>query len=201
MVEKKKQTKKLEVVMLDPSSLIPYHRNNRAHSKEHIRQVADSLRAFGFNAPVVVDSNRVIIVGHARREAAILLSLKEIPVVIKNDISEVEAAQYRLVDNHTSNTASMDYENTIAELSMLKGMGCDLSSHKLEGMFLSMSEALAEGLVSPPGPDDSDGDPFTDESHQITWTIKAPAVIAEDVGAELSAVASSYDGVTIKKKG
>jgi len=58
----------------------PNPRNARTHSKKQIRQIADSISAFGFRAPIVIDESGVIICGHGRHAAAILLGLKEVPV-------------------------------------------------------------------------------------------------------------------------
>lgn len=60
---------------LAPGDLAAYSRNARKHSKKQIRQVAESIRAFGFNAPVLINAFNVILAGHGRVEAAKLLGL------------------------------------------------------------------------------------------------------------------------------
>jgi hypothetical protein len=60
----------------------PHPRNARTHSKKQIRQIADSIRAVGFAAPVLIDEDGVLLAGHGRLEAARLLGLKTIPAIV-----------------------------------------------------------------------------------------------------------------------
>ena len=62
-------------------TLQPYAGNARTHSKKQIRQIANSIKRFGFNNPVLMDNNRQIIAGHGRVEAAKLLGLEIVPAV------------------------------------------------------------------------------------------------------------------------
>ena len=64
-----------------PDQLKPYPRNARTHSKKQIRQIAESVRQFGFTNPIIVDGEGVILAGHGRVEAARLLGLKSVPCV------------------------------------------------------------------------------------------------------------------------
>jgi ParB-like chromosome segregation protein Spo0J len=59
-----------------PGQLKPYPRNARTHSKKQIRQIADSVREFGFTNPIIVDGEGGILAGHGRVEAARLLGLE-----------------------------------------------------------------------------------------------------------------------------
>ena len=71
----------LKVVVRSLSELKPNPRNARTHSRRQIRQIADSIEAFGFNNPVLVDEDNLIIAGHGRVEAAKLLGMGEVPTV------------------------------------------------------------------------------------------------------------------------
>lgn len=64
----------LSVTYLKISDLKPYERNSRRHSKAQIRQIAESIKEFGFTNPALIDKNNVLIAGHGRVEAAILAS-------------------------------------------------------------------------------------------------------------------------------
>lgn len=68
----------------------PYKNNAKRHTPIQIQKIADSINAFGFNQPLVVDKDNVIIVGHGRYEAAKKLGLLEVPV-LKVDIDEDQA--------------------------------------------------------------------------------------------------------------
>lgn len=106
----------------------PYSKNAKKHPKKQVEQVAASIKEFGFNQPVVVDKNGVLIVGHGRLEAAKLLGLKEVPAITL-DISEEKANAYRLADNKL-NESDWDMNLVIEELKglsdeMLKLTGFD----------------------------------------------------------------------------
>jgi ParB-like chromosome segregation protein Spo0J len=66
----------------------PNARNARTHSKKQIRQIADSIAAFGFLVPILIDDSGVIIAGHGRYDAAVLLGLQEVPVIRVEGLSE-----------------------------------------------------------------------------------------------------------------
>ena len=66
--------------MLD--RLILYAKNPRTHSEAQIAQIAGSIEAFGFNNPILVDSNAGIIAGHGRLLAARKLGLEQVPVIV-----------------------------------------------------------------------------------------------------------------------
>jgi DNA modification methylase len=83
----------------DPATLIPYEKNAKLHSPEQIATLAGSIAELGFDQPIVVDGQGVIIKGHARREASLLLGWKLVPVVVRSDLTPIEAMAARLADN------------------------------------------------------------------------------------------------------
>ena len=105
--------------------LKPYELNAKKHPKKQIQQVANSIKAFGFNQPIVVDKDNVVIVGHGRLEAAKLLGLKEVPV-LKVDLREDQAKAYRLADNKL-NESEWDMKLVIDELKELDAELIDLT--------------------------------------------------------------------------
>jgi hypothetical protein len=68
--------------------LVPYARNARTHSEAQGVQIAASIAEFGFNAPILVDSNAGIVAGHGRRLAARKLGLLEVPLVVPDHLTE-----------------------------------------------------------------------------------------------------------------
>ena len=106
-----------------------YDKNAKIHNKKQVKQIAESIKAFGFNQAVVVDKNNTIIVGHGRVEAAKLLGWSEVrlgeirapkgakfvPVVRVEDLSEDEIKAYRLADNKL-NESPWDMNIVIEEL-------------------------------------------------------------------------------------
>jgi site-specific DNA-methyltransferase (adenine-specific) len=94
--------------------VIPYGKNAKKHPKKQIEQIANSIKAFGFNQPIVLDKKNVLIVGHGRLEAAKLLGLKEVPYITV-DIPESKVKAYRLADNKL-NESDWDMQLVIEEL-------------------------------------------------------------------------------------
>lgn len=103
---------------------VPYERNPRINDGA-VEAVAKSIKAFGFRQPIVVDKAGVIIVGHTRLKAAVLLGLKKVPVHVA-EISKAEAMAYRLADNKTSELAEWDEDLLAGELEELKSLDFDL---------------------------------------------------------------------------
>lgn len=99
------------------STIQPYEKNAKKHPAKQIKQVADSIREFGFNQPIVVDKDNIIIVGHGRYEAAKLLGMEEVPV-LQVSLSEKKAKAYRLADNKL-NESDWDMQLAIEELKSL----------------------------------------------------------------------------------
>jgi DNA modification methylase len=91
-------------------------RNARTHSKKQIRQIADSITAFGFVVPILIDEHDVIIAGHGRYAAAKLLGLEQVPVIALLGLSEPKRRALALADNKIAENAGWDREVLAAEL-------------------------------------------------------------------------------------
>jgi len=104
-------------VTKDISEITPYHKNAKKHSKKQIQQVANSIKEFGFNQPIVIDKKGVIIAGHGRYEASKLLGLTEVPI-LEVDLTEKQAKAYRLADNKL-NESDWEMDLVIEELKEL----------------------------------------------------------------------------------
>ena len=77
----------LTIEYLGVSRLRPFANNARTHSKKQVRQIADSIKAFGFTNPVLIDDAGTILAGHGRVAAAKLLGMKQVPCVRLSDMS------------------------------------------------------------------------------------------------------------------
>jgi ParB-like chromosome segregation protein Spo0J len=86
----------------DPASLTPYSNNAKTHPPEQVDKIAASIASFGFDQPIVVDGDGVIIKGHGRREASLRLGLNKVPVLVRTDLSVAEIKAARLADNRTA---------------------------------------------------------------------------------------------------
>lgn len=93
---------KPEIVFKDPKDLIPYARNAKTHPKDQIDRIAKQINDIGFTVPIVVDKDAIIISGHGRREAAISLGMREVPVVYAAHLNENQVMAARIADNKVS---------------------------------------------------------------------------------------------------
>lgn len=84
--------------LVDINSITPYHKNSKKHPAKQVKQIANSIKAFGFNQPIVVNKENIIVVGHGRYEGAKLLGLKEVPVY-QIDLNKEQTSAYALADN------------------------------------------------------------------------------------------------------
>ena len=114
---------KIENVHID--SVIPYANNPRNNS-DAVDKVAASIQAFGWQQPIVVDDNMVVIVGHTRLLAAKKLGFNEVPVQVADKLTAEQAKAYRLADNRTNEYASWDMKMLGIELRDLDDLGIDL---------------------------------------------------------------------------
>ena len=108
-----------QIPNVDIADLVPYTNNPRTHSKKQIRQIADSIRTFGWTNPVLVDAQNGIIAGHGRIEAAKLLGLSAVPVLRIDKMSEAEKRAYIIADNKLAENAGWDNELLAIEFQAL----------------------------------------------------------------------------------
>jgi DNA modification methylase len=94
----------------------PNPRNVHTHSKAQISQIADSIRAFGFGAPVLVDESLTLIGGFGRLKAAEYLKITEVPAVQLIGLSEAQKRALALADNKIGCNAGWDRERLAIEL-------------------------------------------------------------------------------------
>src|SRR5579871_3223594 len=90
------------------SDLILDARNPKQHSQRQINQIADSIREFGFIAPVVVDHASQVVIGHARVLAAKKLGMQQIPVIEIRHLSKAQIKALRIADNKLAQNAHWD---------------------------------------------------------------------------------------------
>ena len=104
-----------DIQFMSPDELIPYVNNPRINA-DAVDKVAASIREFGFQQPIVVDKDKVVIVGHTRLKAAKKLKLKLVPVLMADELTEEQVNAYRLADNKTNELAEWDFDRLQEEL-------------------------------------------------------------------------------------
>lgn len=110
----------MNFIYLHPSELKTYEYNNKDHPAEQIEILADMIMRFGFNSPIILDQNHEIIAGHGRLLASQKLGLERIPCIIKENLTEKEIREYRLLDNRIAELATNNIENIQIELEALQ---------------------------------------------------------------------------------
>lgn len=122
----------MEIQQVDIDSLVPYEFNNRNHSEEQVNRIANSIKEFGFNQPIVIDESNIVLVGHGRLFAAKKLGLDKVPVLKKSGLSEAQKKGYRILDNKLQNDSTWSFDNLELELGFLEDNGFDLESWGLD---------------------------------------------------------------------
>lgn len=126
-------------------------RNTRTHSAKQIKQIAESIRAFGFINPILVDHSDRIVAGHGRVEAARKLGLTTVPVLCLTHLSDAELRAYALADNRIAELSGWDKEILAIELADLIAIDCNLDL-SLTGFHHAEIDLIiqAEGQASDP---------------------------------------------------
>ena len=107
----------VELIPLD--HLRPYPGNPRTHSKQQIRQIAASIKRFGFTSPLLVSDDMEMIAGSARLRAAHELDMKEVPVIRLSHLNADERRAYVIADNQLALKAGWDQELLAMEVQAL----------------------------------------------------------------------------------
>lgn len=108
----------MEIIYKKVEEIIPYE-NNPRNNEEAVEYVANSIKEFGFKVPIIIDENNVVVCGHTRLKASVLLKLKEVPCIIASDLNDEELKAFRLVDNKVSEKSSWNYELLDEELAKI----------------------------------------------------------------------------------
>ncbi len=117
--------RELCVEIKEISALNPYSNNPRTHSKKQIKQIAESMRVFGWTNPILIDREGGIIAGHGRLEAANRLGLDRVPTICLEDMTDEQKRAYVLADNKLAENAGWDKGLLAIELQGLSEINLD----------------------------------------------------------------------------
>lgn len=171
------KTSKMAVTWCRIEDLIRNPRNPRIHSKTQIRRIAESISAFGFNVPVLVDANNGVIAGHGRLLAANELGWTEVPVIRLEHLSEAQARAFMIADNRLTEISAWDERLLAEQLKELSAMDLDFEIDAT-GFEMGEIDVRIEGLDSggdhAPDPDDelpTDSGPVITKSGDL-WLLE-----------------------------
>lgn len=169
----------------------PYPNNPRV-MRNAAEKVAESIKAFGWRQPIVVDADGVIIAGHGRHAAAQLLKLKKAPVHVAKDLTPDQVRALRIADNKTAEASGWDDAKLADELAeILAGAEAatytGFSQSELDAILMRASAevasitAPAQATGGQPAPEDDDFD-LGDDSPEETAGGDLPAASGQGQG-------------------
>lgn len=147
----------MEQIQEVPISDVKPYANNPRDNDRAVEALAKSIKSFGWQQPIVVDKNMVVIVGHTRLKAAKKLGAEKVPVVIAENLTDEQAKAYRLADNKTGENAVWDNKKLLEEL----------SSFDTKDLFTGFktSEIFEDVL------DEQDNSPIENNEKGITYSV------------------------------
>ena len=122
-----------EITLINPLQLKPHPSNAKKHPKKQVEAIADSIKRYGFNIPIVV-RNGYILAGHGRVEASKLLRLNVVPCIVLDHLTDEEARAFIIADNRTSELGEWDRDKLYDELKSLHE--CEIPSIDMDLMQL-----------------------------------------------------------------
>jgi DNA modification methylase len=117
----------LNIVYRRVDELKPDPANPRRHTKQQIRKIAESIRAFGFNVPVLIDREENVVAGHGRLLACGELGLREVPTLCLDHLTPAQARAFRIADNRLTEISEWDDRLLAEELKELSLLGLDFN--------------------------------------------------------------------------
>jgi len=151
----------LKITYKDPAQLTPRARNPRTHTAKQLKQIASSIKQFGFLNPILIDGGAGIIAGHGRVEAAKLLGMSDVPTVRVDHLTPAQVRAYVIADNRIAEHAGWDRELLALELQELS---VELNFDVTVTGFETAEIDLLIGDLNQDASDDGDNLPEIDRS-------------------------------------
>ena len=129
----------IDMKEIDIDLIKPYKNNPREISAEAVQKVMKSIKEFGYNSPIVVDKDHVILAGHTRWKAMKQLGKKKANIIVR-DLTKEQAVAYRIMDNRSGEESKWQNKLLAEELNVLQDSTFDLD---LTGFNATELENLA----------------------------------------------------------
>jgi ParB-like chromosome segregation protein Spo0J len=131
----------LRIVVLPISSLKPNPRNARTHTRRQIRKIDHSIGVVGFNCPIIIDENNVILAGHAIFEAAKLRGMTTVPTMRLSHMTEAEKRAFVIAHDRLAEEAGWDRSLLAVEFKALFEIALSSISRSLASNSVRMAAA------------------------------------------------------------
>ena len=180
-------TKRILVVEYLPVTTLKLNpQNPRSHSEKQLREIANSIKIFGFNVPVLIDSQLRVIAGHGRVLACKALGISEVPTIRLEHLSEHQIRAFTIADNRLTENAQWDDRLLGEELNILSEAELDFSL-EVTGFEMSEIDIFIENLgpIAEEREDPADVIPDSESKPQVTkpgdcWVLNRHRVFCGD---------------------
>lgn len=195
----------MKIKNMKTTDLIPYE-NNPRNNDAAIQYVANSIKQFGFKVPIVVDKNKVIVAGHTRWQAAQVLDLDEVPVLVADDLTPEQVKAFRLADNKVAEKSSWDYTKLGKEIEELLNIDLDFSLTDIG--FGEFEISALTGDFEPEGFDEELVQEYSEKADDmlakkrviITYTAEQEEALKKLLNVPALKVVISFDEIEVKTK-
>lgn len=130
----------LEKISIDKIRM--YENNAKEHPGWQIEQIKKSIEMFGYNDPIAIDENNMIIEGHGRFLALKSLEYKEVNVIRLTGLTEEQKNAYSIVHNKLTMNTDFDIEKLKFAFNELQIADFDLSILGFEN--IEIEEIMSE---------------------------------------------------------
>ncbi len=144
----------LLIEYIDIANLRPDLQNPRVHSDKQVRQIARSIESFGFNVPVLIDTDLQVIAGHGRLLAAKFLKMTKVPAIRIKHLSEAQRRAFLIADNRLTEKSTWDERLLAEQFEILSTLDLDFSLD-ITGFEIAEIDTTIESLV-PAGSGEND---------------------------------------------
>ena len=149
----------LEIIYRSVDGLRPDPANPRCHSKKQVRQIAESIKAFGFNVPILIDRDGNVVAGTGRLAACGELGMTQVPTLCLDHLTPAQLLAFRIADNRLTEIATWDDRLLAEQLKDLSLLGLDFSL-EVTGFDMAEIDLRIQSFEEPPeGDDPADGLP------------------------------------------
>lgn len=189
-LNKIRKTHQIAVRYVDPQKLKPNPANPRTHEKRQIATLAKSINAFGFNIPIAIDANDMVVAGHARLEAALHLKLTQVPVISLAHLTPDQVKAYTIADNRLCDMSSWDQETLAVQLKELSVVDLNFDIESI-GFTVGEIDLKVEMLDGPMQADDPADEELAEAGFVVTqvgdlWQLGEHRVYCGDATQEVS---------------
>ena len=142
----------MNIIEKNLKDIKPYDKNPRKNDNA-VEYVANSIKEFGFQQPIVIDKDGVIVAGHTRYKASKKLGLEKVPCIVADDLTDEQIKAYRLADNKVSEKSEWDFDLLSEELNGI--FDIDMSNFDFENLSIDWDkvEELSEETYNEPEKD------------------------------------------------